>query len=138
MFLRFYPTYIDVQAKTGNSTSPLFQFWTSSLLLIFVVLGTILNDTFAYFVGMAKQNTPIVNDFRACLKYLNYSFTLTEVTKVEAPKVDLPPKTVAKIEKKAVKEASSALSDPNAPKDTSYLGSAAPKKEETHGGCPPR
>ena len=52
MFLRFYPTYIDVQAKTGNSTSPLFQFWTSSLLLIFVVLGTILNDTFAYFVGM--------------------------------------------------------------------------------------
>ena len=81
---------------------------------------------------MAKQNAPIVNDFRACLKYLNYSFTLTEVTKVEAPKVDLPPKTVAKIEKKAVKEASSALSDPNAPKDTSYLGSPAPKKEETH------
>ena len=66
------------------------------------------------------------------MKYLNYSFTLTEVTKVEAPKVDLPPKTVAKIEKKAVKEASSALSDPNAPKDSSYLGSPAPKKEETH------
>lgn len=53
MFLRFYPTYIKVGGTvTGAGPDNLFRWWTSSLLLIFVVLGTILNDTFAYFVGM--------------------------------------------------------------------------------------
>lgn len=51
MFLRFYPTYIKVTVN-GQEATNLFRWWTSSLLLIFVVLGTILNDTFAYFVGM--------------------------------------------------------------------------------------
>jgi DNA polymerase-3 subunit alpha (Gram-positive type) len=82
--------------------------------------------------AMAKAGIPIIADFRGFLKWLNYSFVLTEVTKVEPEKVVLPEKVVNKIEKKAVKVASAEMSNPNTPKDTSYLGAAEPKKEETH------
>lgn len=56
MFLRFYPTYLGAKgwysSGVGVVDEPLFKYWQSSELLIFVALGTILNDTFAYFVGL--------------------------------------------------------------------------------------
>jgi len=76
----------------------------------------------------AKESPSIIEDFRSYLKWLNYSFSINEETKIEDAKVELPKATVNKIEKKAVKEADKAISIEATKKEESYLGDSMTKK----------
>ena len=64
-FLRYYPFYMLSTSKLpfagqiwagylGSDfvAQPIFRYLTSSFLLLFVLCGTVMNDTFAYFVGL--------------------------------------------------------------------------------------
>ncbi|MCQ2793267.1 MAG: phosphatidate cytidylyltransferase [Bacilli bacterium] len=53
LYLRFAPTKIFIEKLDGFDVStPLFKYFQSSLLLVYVILGTILNDIGAYFFGI--------------------------------------------------------------------------------------
>ncbi len=49
LYLRYAPTKLFIEKDTST---PLFKYFQSALLIIYVILGTILNDIGAYFFGM--------------------------------------------------------------------------------------
>ena len=53
LFIRFYPFYAFQTFDAGFDTKAgVFKYWGSAVFFIFVVFTCIMNDTFAYFVGM--------------------------------------------------------------------------------------
>lgn len=50
-YLRYSPTYVFQEAGVDTSKT-LFKYWQSAGLLLYVVLGTLLNDAGAYFIGV--------------------------------------------------------------------------------------
>jgi len=53
LFLRYYP-FFDASIVNPSDTTiePLFRFWQSAELLLFVLLGNCMNDVGAYFIGV--------------------------------------------------------------------------------------
>lgn len=51
LYLRYSP-FVEFKENGVDTTTSIFKYWHSSLLFIFVVLGTITNDIGAYFIGL--------------------------------------------------------------------------------------
>ena len=64
MYLRFHPFNVFYGSAFDQSPDALFRFWSSTVLLIFVVLCAFGNDTMAYFTGVfigKHQMTPRIS-----------------------------------------------------------------------------